>query len=64
MLRCIQLLTALLVALMPMLSARAGGGISQTLKIGATAPDFSLPGVDGKTYTLKDFSSSLRAVPS
>lgn len=26
-----------------------------TLPIGAKAPDFSLPGVDGKTYSLKDF---------
>src|SRR5438094_894121 len=29
-----------------------------TLAIGSTAPDFSLPGVDGKTFTLKDFSSA------
>jgi peroxiredoxin len=27
----------------------------QTLKLGDKAPDFSLPGVDGKTYALKDF---------
>jgi thiol-disulfide isomerase/thioredoxin len=26
-----------------------------TLEIGATAPDFSLPGVDGKAYTLESF---------
>ena len=26
------------------------------LSEGAKAPDFSLPGVDGKTYALKDFS--------
>lgn len=26
-----------------------------TLAIGAQAPDFSLPGIDGKTYTLADF---------
>jgi thiol-disulfide isomerase/thioredoxin len=30
----------------------------ETLPIGSSAIDFSLPGVDGKTYTLKDFASS------
>lgn len=29
-----------------------------TLQIGESAPDFSLPGVDGKTYTLADFADS------
>ena len=29
-----------------------------TLAVGSKAPDFSLPGVDGKTYSLKDFSES------
>ena len=29
-----------------------------TLEIGASAPDFTLPGTDGKKYSLKDFSSS------
>ena len=29
-----------------------------TLAIGAKAPDFSLPGVDGKIYSLKDFSKA------
>jgi peroxiredoxin len=28
------------------------------LKVGSPAPDFSLPAVDGKTYSLKDFASS------
>ncbi len=30
----------------------------KTLEIGATAPAFSLPGVDGKTYTLESFKES------
>src|SRR6185436_19435512 len=28
------------------------------LALGSAAPDFSLPGVDGKTYTLADFAGS------
>src|SRR5688572_8078811 len=42
------------------LAARAAAQESSppTLKLGAAAPDFSLPGVDGKTYTLKDFAAS------
>jgi peroxiredoxin len=30
----------------------------QTLSIGAAAPDFKLPGVDGREYTLKDFADA------
>jgi peroxiredoxin len=30
----------------------------RTLPIGAKAPDFALPGVDGKTYGLKDFADA------
>jgi peroxiredoxin len=30
----------------------------KTLEIGAAAPDFSLPGVDGKTYSLADFKDA------
>jgi thiol-disulfide isomerase/thioredoxin len=30
----------------------------KTLPIGAKAPDFALPGVDGKTYSLKDFADA------
>jgi thiol-disulfide isomerase/thioredoxin len=30
----------------------------ETLKIGQTAPDFHLPGVDGRTYSLDDFRNS------
>jgi peroxiredoxin len=32
--------------------------MSFTLQIGAKAPDFSLPGVDGKNYSLADFKSA------
>ena len=30
----------------------------KTLAIGAPAPDFSLPGIDGKMYTLNSFKSA------
>ncbi|MDP3002066.1 MAG: redoxin domain-containing protein [Bacteroidales bacterium] len=30
----------------------------KTLEIGSRAPDFNLPGVDGKTYSLKDFDKA------
>jgi peroxiredoxin len=33
-----------------------------TLKIGEPAPDFSLPGVDGKTYTLDDFKADILVI--
>jgi cytochrome oxidase Cu insertion factor (SCO1/SenC/PrrC family) len=29
-----------------------------TLAVGAAAPDFDLPGVDGRRYSLKDFASA------
>jgi len=39
--------------------ARAAEGPSiRTLAIGAAAPDFDLPGVDGRRYSLKDFASA------
>jgi peroxiredoxin len=33
-----------------------------TLNIGATAPDFSLPATDGKTYSLKDFKAEVLVI--
>jgi peroxiredoxin len=32
--------------------------VTSTLKIGAQAPDFTLPGTDGKLHSLKDFASA------
>ncbi|MDZ4696793.1 MAG: redoxin family protein [Deltaproteobacteria bacterium] len=40
-------------------AARADDGHAfPTLPVGSTAPDFSLPGVDGKNHTLKEFASA------
>jgi len=39
-------------------SALAQAAQPATLEIGAAAPDFSLPGVDGKTYTLANFADA------
>ena len=47
-----------LTAYMPVPTVRADSPGVQTLPIGAAAPDFKLPGVDGHTYSLKDFSAA------
>ena len=39
-------------------SYAVAGDEHKTLAIGATAPDFSLPGVDGKTYNLSSFKDA------
>jgi peroxiredoxin len=36
----------------------AASDVPPILKVGAQAPDFNLPGIDGKTHSLKDYSSS------
>lgn len=38
--------------------ARVGPNTPKILAIGAQAPDFNLPAVDGKTYSLKDFKAA------
>ena len=48
----------LALALLPHLLFAAETKLTATLPIGASAPDFKLPGVDGKKYSLKDFKSS------
>ena len=50
---CVLLLVSLLAQ-----STFAAGEQPPTLAIGAKAPDFKLPGVDGKTYALADFANS------
>jgi thiol-disulfide isomerase/thioredoxin len=47
---------ALFLVLAPL--ARAADDHPTTLALGSAAPDFKLPGVDGKTYTLADFKDS------
>jgi peroxiredoxin len=42
----------------PTVAAVAGPPDPTPLPIGSTAPDFRLPGVDGKTYTLQDFAGA------
>jgi thiol-disulfide isomerase/thioredoxin len=39
-------------------SARSADAPVDLLPLGAAAPDFSLPGVDGRTWALKDFASA------
>jgi peroxiredoxin len=40
------------------LTARAAEDEHPTLAVGSPAPDFSLPGIDGKTHTLAEFGKS------
>src|SRR5437764_14426800 len=41
-----------------LISSFASAANPPMLKIGAKAPDFNLPGVDGKNYSLKDFADA------
>lgn len=52
--RTALLLVPLILSLAPALTARE----VEPLKLGSSAPDFSLPGVDGKAYSLKDFADA------
>jgi thiol-disulfide isomerase/thioredoxin len=53
-----RLLVALTVILLTSAIARAADEQPRTLAVGSAAPDFGLPGVDGKTYALKDFAKA------
>jgi thiol-disulfide isomerase/thioredoxin len=52
-----HLLLALVLG-MVMLQPISADEIPPTLSVGAPAPDFNLPGVDGRNYTLKDFADA------
>ena len=59
-----RLAAALLLALAaptPSVVAADGPAIP-TLAIGAPAPDFDLPGIDGRRYSLKDFAAAMKFV--
>jgi thiol-disulfide isomerase/thioredoxin len=64
-----QLLFALLLALQQTQGARDISTAASTtptghpiLSLGSSAPDFSLPGVDGKTHTLADYAAPILVV--
>src|SRR5260221_12796943 len=48
----------LLLLLIAACTSAASGDNPSTLPVGTPAPDFALPGIDGKTYHLDDFSGS------
>ena len=55
---CVKISLATLVLCLSTGLAMADPPGLTTLPIGASAPDFQLPGVDGKTYSLKDFADA------
>jgi thiol-disulfide isomerase/thioredoxin len=38
--------------------ARGDDGLTKTLPIGASAPDFNLPGIDGRNHSLQDYADA------
>ncbi|MGK2864528.1 MAG: redoxin family protein [Chitinophagaceae bacterium] len=56
--RFISCLIGLMLLTLPFISGATPEEEHPTLAIGAQAPDFSLPGVDGKTYNLSSFKSA------
>ncbi len=56
--RWLPSLTSAIFISLPFAVAQAKPAPIKTLEIGAQAPDFNLPGVDGENHSLKDFSDS------
>ncbi len=44
--------------LVAVVAVGVGGAAAQELKVGDMAPAFSLPGTDGKTHSLSDYSGT------
>jgi peroxiredoxin Q/BCP len=53
---------AVIVTAVLMMATGANGQTPAELKVGDQAPDFSLPGTDGKTYKLSDFKGKQAVV--
>src|SRR4051794_3308739 len=58
MARWVKIIGAVVILLAAAGAAAADPPGLKTLPIGSPAPDFSLPGVDGRTYSLKDFADA------
>jgi peroxiredoxin len=39
-------------------AAQGDDGLGHTLAIGASAPDFTLPGIDGRNHSLGDYAEA------
>ncbi len=49
---------AVITLLLGFTAANADNGLTKTLPIGASAPDFTLPGIDGRNHSLRDYSDA------
>lgn len=58
MFRCPLRILALSFAIVVLCGQLPGQEVPPTLGIGSPAPDFCLPGIDGKTHCLKDYASA------
>jgi len=49
---------ALFTLLLAVNSASGDDGLTKTLPVGASAPDFTLPGIDGRNHSLQDYADA------